>query len=100
MYESKHNLLQKADTFPSTLALCTSCGSSTSCGTVAQLWHCSCGAVLVVPQEGIEEVSEGSPKTPLTLSLLLPLPGNQAGANVEVYNYREELREEHEWNDC
>lgn len=54
----------------------------------------------VVPQEGIEEVSEGSPKTPLTLSLLLPLPGNQAGANVEVYNYREELREEHERNDC
>lgn len=51
----------------------------------------------VVPQEGIQEVSEGSPKTPLTLSLLLPLPGNQAGANVEVYNHREEVRKELPW---
>lgn len=50
-----------------------------------------------VPQEGTEEVSEGSSKTPLTLSLLLPLPGNQAGTNVEVYNHREKLREELPW---
>lgn len=51
----------------------------------------------VVSREGIEEVSEGSPKTPLTLSLLFSLPGNRAGANVEVYNDREELREELPW---
>lgn len=44
-----------------------------------------------------EEASERIPKTPLTLSLLLPLLGNQAGANVEVYNHREELREELPW---
>lgn len=51
----------------------------------------------VVPQEGIKEVSEGSPKIPLTLSLLLPLPDNQAGANMEVHNHRQELREELIW---
>lgn len=51
----------------------------------------------VVPQEGTEQVSEGSPKTPMTLSLLLPLPGNQARTNVEVYNHREKFREELPW---
>lgn len=54
-------------------------------------------ALVVASQEGIEEASEGIPKPPLTLSLLLPLPGNQAEANVEVYNDREELREELPW---
>lgn len=51
----------------------------------------------VVPQEGTEEAPVGIPKTPLTLSLSLSLPGNQAGGNMEVYNHREKLREELPW---
>lgn len=78
MYESKHNLLQKADIF-----------SQHTCLTHF-LWEQPLALVVasVVPQEGTEEAPVGIPKTPLTLSLSLPLPGNQAGGNMEVYNHR------------